>query len=139
MDVLMPWDVPPLVVAKVTPQEIIDTLRATVNKFYMPTATSCRMFNSKPTYVNGGVDRMITTMDRYAFDNGSGYYADAEGPTPNGVYAALHVGTFIIAVKLQTEECWIRQYEADTPFHRWTDQPVALDRVELAKVFDENM
>ncbi|MNX51532.1 hypothetical protein D3C86_821940 [compost metagenome] len=136
---MMPWDVPPLVVVKVNPAELLGMLRATVNNGYMPTSTGTRKFNSKPTYITGGVDAWLGKRRRHAFDNGSGYYADEADTATNGIYAALHVGMFIIVVKLRTEECWIRHYADDAEFHRWTDQPVALDRVELAKVFDDYM
>lgn len=134
---LMPWDVPPLVMVKVTPQELLAMLRETVNDSYMPSSTGKRQFNSKPTYITGGVEAWLTARLRHAFDDGSGYYADEADTATNGIYAALHIDMFTVVVKLRTEECWIRHYALEAEFHRWTDQPVALNRTALTKVFDE--
>ena len=126
------FEVPSLTVSKVSRDEILNMLRSTVNKGYMPSSVRVG-FNSKPNYVR--VDNMPTFRRQLAREREVGFYTANDElffktSKEVGIWAALPIDNQVtIFVNLTTDEVYIGRGEE---YVLWDDdRTIAIDRNAL--------
>lgn len=143
-----PFKIPPIVMKKVSLEELLDLLRSRVNKGYMPGADGRIGYNSKPEYVRftlpgvAGVSwPNVNGRDHtgfYAFDS---FQVIQE--VPKAVYLYLDLHPVRVLIRLDTEDALVAVRSTDTetetafvPWPRGTANEIAIDRIKLQNEID---
>jgi hypothetical protein len=136
-----PFDIPAIVIPKMTKEKFIELLRAEMPKCYMPTSKKDR-FVSKPEYVSASSrENMIIAAASHGpfpgyFKFGNAHYTQQEIP---GLYASFPFDKLIVVADLETEEAWVVTYVDSAPvIHEWTDeQALAINPYDLDAAFGQ--
>lgn len=136
-----PFDIPAIVIPKMTKEKFLGLLRVEMPKCYMPTAKKDR-FVSKPEYVSASSrENLIKAAASYGpfpgyFKFGNAHYSRKEIP---GLYASFPFDEFIVVTDLETEEAWVVTYEKSVPvIHEWTSElTLAINPYDLDAAFGQ--
>ena len=121
-----PFSFPDRVMPRLNLEKFLNDLRTRIPPGYMPSAqgVSKVTYASKPEYSTTAIETYIEKNESGIIGSyGSGYYANDTGyPHMNadtGIYAALHVGEFILLCHLQSDKCWVRTSGIESTWERW--------------------
>jgi len=132
-----PMDQPPVVMEKVTPEEMLTFFRMTINKGYMPSATGEIEYNSKPEYtyeVNSWVKNKNTVSPGYGvqFFKEIDRWLGGTNPT-DPIWAFIEIDNITVGCNLNTDELYVALVGSDWyPF----TTPAPLNRLALANHSD---
>ncbi len=136
------FNMPPIVLPKVSLDQVLNMLRKRINKSYMPSATGEREFNSKPQYIPHE-SKEIAKMPSVHPHEPTGYFAltDHFGYTEKNyaIWCHIQIGEFQIMVNLKTDETWVKAFDFPEPLIRWEqhpDQTLPINPYELEEILD---
>lgn len=152
MSTQSPFDRSAVVMEKLTRKELIDQLRARINKHYMPSATGDVRCNSKPEYLRHSqpfiTDAPFPNVS--VSSDASGYYAfetfsnprigDFIVPTPKDIFLFMDLSPIYILMNLKTEDIRVafREDGHALNYVKWEEgsEAIAIDRIVLQEVID---
>lgn len=136
-DGLSPWDLKPIVMERVSREELLAMLREVVGGGYMPSSTLDRL-HPKPEYLKTDLKRCFYGHAPYTespFYRGTGYYAQEEyhdaGERPIWLY--LQLREVQVVVNLAADHMWIRVDGPNSKWESWDIDTIKfpIDRLEL--------
>lgn len=136
-----PFELPPIVMKKVTLSEVIKRLQSTITTDLMPSATGERTVMSKPTYFDS-MDHASFLRSIASHCTWPGLYCQDKssfGPTVKQTFVGIPLGDYTIAVDLVKLKGYVMRWvtEADLKVWEWLeDKPIAFDRNLLNEAFD---
>lgn len=151
-----PFDLPAIVMKKVTRAEFLQELRARINKWYMPSATGEVQYNHKPVYVrhqhpfiedgmwpNASVSHYqsgFVAFQRYGTTPEDIIVDGQYVIPPKAIYLWLDLHPIYILMNLETVDIRVAVEEEGKRLNyvKWDDdaQEIALDRFKLQNAFE---
>jgi len=142
-----PFDAPPIMMKKVTLDELHNLLRQRTNKSYMPSDyegdagkpsygwNARPHFNSKPEYLDAERYSWPEFLQAVAYWGCSGYFCRDGGHHVKTLWACLRIGFHSILVNLVSLQTYLVDSAGVT--HQWhSTQELAVDRFALYEQID---
>lgn len=137
------FSLPQIVIEKVGLSEILDILRESVNKGYMPSASGAVKYNTKPEYTQFELEGFPDYPQlRGQLNDGHGYgeyvaFDSFEVCKTKAIFFYLKITNIEIYINLQTDEALIKLFD-DPVFMKWDnpDNKIPIMRDELRRTIE---